>query len=80
MPAGSTQPSKNEARIKMLPMSNRRHLAILERGVKSWNRWRHEESRKEVLNQERADLIGATLRGRDLTGADLSNALLNETD
>ncbi len=55
-------------------MADPTHLAILERGVDAWNRWRDEHS------DARPDLEGADLRGRRLVSANLSRALLNRAD
>jgi uncharacterized protein YjbI with pentapeptide repeats len=55
-------------------MANPKHLEILERGVKVWNRWREENP--EIW----PDLYGANLRGVDLSGANLSEADLGEAN
>ena len=49
-------------------MANRRHLAILTRGVTAWNKWREEHP------DVRPDLTGADLSGVDLRRADLHRA------
>ncbi len=51
-------------------MANRKHLAILKKGVAAWNEWRKDNPK---LTPE---LSVADLRGKDLTRADLSGANL----
>ncbi len=55
-------------------MADEEHLAILEKGVEAWNRWREENPRI------RPDLSGANLRGANLNGANLSYANLNRAE
>lgn len=52
-------------------MANKEHLAILEKGVTAWNRWR-------ATSSELPDLSDANLEGIDLEGANLSNANLRQ--
>ena len=65
-------------------MANSKHLAILKKGVKAWNRWRKEHP--EVLpdlmgaNFHMVDLIGADLASAKLSGADLVGAVLTTAD
>jgi uncharacterized protein YjbI with pentapeptide repeats len=59
-------------------MSNRRHVAILRRGAKAWNKWR-------ATLEDPPDLSGADLRGFDLTeanlgGANMANATLIDVE
>ena len=51
-------------------MANERQLALLSRGVKSWNQWRSENPVVEI------DLIEANLRYADLRNANLRNVNL----
>jgi len=53
---------------------NRKHLAIFNRGVVSWNMWR--EKNPEVI----PELAGAKLLKQNLNGIDLSEADLREVD
>ena len=59
-------------------MANPEHLQILQQDVKAWNTWReqHEDIRPDL---SRANLMEATLRWADLTGADVSGVGLFET-
>ena len=60
-------------------MANKKHLEILKKGVKFWNKWRKEnKSFKPELAS--ANLVGASLSGANLSGADLSGADLSEAD
>ncbi len=65
-------------------MANPKHLAILERGVKAWNRWRkdHPDIRENLseANFHRATIAGANLFHADLTGANLVAADLHGAD
>lgn len=70
-------------------MPNAQHVAILDEGVKVWNRWRKnnpdEEPDLSSLNLREEDLRGinfflANLRGVNLIGADLSGANLIRAD
>ncbi len=64
-------------------MANKKHLAIIKKGVDVWNKWR--EGNPDIV----PDLVDANLRGvylrnadlsrANLTGADLSGAVLLET-
>jgi uncharacterized protein YjbI with pentapeptide repeats len=61
-------------------MSNADHLAVISRGVDSWNRWRREHAETQPQLSE-ADLTGVYhLDGADLSGADLSAANLSGAD
>jgi hypothetical protein len=55
-------------------MANRKHLAILSKGVAAWNEWREEHP------NVRPDLSEADLRGADLDAANLSEADLHGAD
>jgi hypothetical protein len=55
-------------------MANRKHLAKLKEGPKTWNEWRAAHPKM------RPDLSGAALRGEDLIDADLCRARLSATD
>lgn len=71
-------------------IANPEHLAILNQGVKEWNKWREDGPRvkpdfiKANLSQAKlskanlvnADMRGADLRNSDLSGANLSNVKL----
>ena len=60
-------------------MANEDHLAILKRGVETWNQWR--QANPEVVpNLSRSDLCGAILTGINFEGADLSLAYLRGAD
>jgi uncharacterized protein YjbI with pentapeptide repeats len=71
-------------------MADKELLAILRRGVKTWNIWRREQQvgRKNGLDRldlreaklSEADLGGADLSWTDLRGADLTMAYLNGAD
>ena len=52
------------------PMANDKHVAILEKGVDAWNKWRDENP------AIRPDLSEADLSWMDLRGANLSGAVL----
>jgi uncharacterized protein YjbI with pentapeptide repeats len=57
------------------PLSaNPDHLAVLERGVDVWNRWRQEH--RDI----RVNLKGANLGGANLIRVDLEGVLLNQAD
>ena len=56
-------------------MANKKHLAILGKGVAAWNEWR--EQHPDIITP---DLSGANLFGADLSGADLSGAVLSRAD
>ena len=49
-------------------MANQEHLDLLLRGVESWNQWR--VNNPGII----PNLLGAYLRGTDLSGADLRRA------
>jgi uncharacterized protein YjbI with pentapeptide repeats len=51
-------------------MADRKHLAILKRGVRAWNQWR-------THHYDTPDLRDADLSWTNLSGANLSDALLN---
>ena len=55
-------------------MANKKHLAKLKKGVKTWNEWR------ENNPDEKPDLVGANLKGKKLIGANFSKAKLNKAD
>lgn len=55
-------------------MKSDKQIALLKRGKSAWNAWR-KSNPAEIPHFEEADL-----RGLDLTGCDLSNALLNGAD
>jgi uncharacterized protein YjbI with pentapeptide repeats len=57
-----------------LVMANPKHLAILERGVNAWNKWRLEES------FHGADLSSANLEDAHLSEADLARVSLDHTN
>lgn len=54
-------------------MANRKHLAILRKGVKEWRRWRWRNN-TIVPDLSGASLTGLQLSGVDLTGANLAGA------
>ncbi|MEA5621155.1 pentapeptide repeat-containing protein [Cronbergia sp. UHCC 0137] len=60
-------------------MANDEHLAILKQGVRTWNRWRYENSEKKP-DLSGADLSKACLRRADLSEANLSEANLSWAD
>lgn len=60
-------------------MANPEHLAKLEEGVETWNRWRNDRG-KIRPNLFHADFSGARLHGADLSRADLSGADLSSAD
>ena len=55
-------------------MADREHIEILRSGVDAWNRWREDNS--DIY----PDLSHADLRGLPLSGANLSEARLVESD
>ena len=74
-------------------MANRKHLAIINRGIEEWNLWRRELGEAVALSGANlyavmlkeadlkgSDLGGANLAGSDLSGADLSAANLRAAD
>jgi uncharacterized protein YjbI with pentapeptide repeats len=65
--------------LEVFPVANPHHLAILERGVEAWNKWR-EENPGVMPNLKRANLMGVTLPKADLKGVDLFRADLTGTD
>jgi TIR domain/Pentapeptide repeats (8 copies) len=54
-------------------MANPKHLAILEKGVEAWNRWKRKNP-DVVPDLSGMDLHGAHLSGVDLKGANLNHA------
>jgi uncharacterized protein YjbI with pentapeptide repeats len=64
-------------------MANSEHLAILNQGVKAWDKWR-EENRDIVPDLSEVDLVEADLwyndKGINLSGADLKKANLRVAD
>jgi uncharacterized protein YjbI with pentapeptide repeats len=60
-------------------MANKEHLAILEKGVDVWNRWR-EENPNIVPRLSDSDLSDAELSGINLWGADIGHAKLVGTN
>jgi uncharacterized protein YjbI with pentapeptide repeats len=60
-------------------MANEEHLAVLEQGVKQWNKWRRQNKSSEP-DLRKADLHGADLSGADLSKADLRGADLSGAD
>ena len=60
-------------------MANKKHLEILKKGVKEWNKWR-EENPEEQPDLIGANLIRAFLREADLRAANLSMAKLNNAN
>jgi len=56
-------------------MSNPQHLNLLMEGVEAWNRWRSSDG-----TRVHADLYGAYLRERNLSGANLSGAYLRKAE
>ena len=59
-------------------MANPEHVAILDQGVKVWNKWREENVNVQV-DLSKADLAGANLEGADLSGANLEETDLSGT-
>jgi hypothetical protein len=57
-------------------MANPEHLAILQQGFRTWNRWR-EENRIGSPDLSEADLSGAVLIGMNLLGANFTRAKLS---
>jgi uncharacterized protein YjbI with pentapeptide repeats len=55
-------------------MANEEHVTLIQQGVADWNQWRA-DSRNVV-----PDLVGASLRGLDLTGANLGETDLKGAD
>jgi uncharacterized protein YjbI with pentapeptide repeats len=55
-------------------MANKKHLAILKKGVDAWNEWR------EKMPEIQPDLNGANLSRADLMDADLSKVKLNKAN
>ncbi len=65
-------------------MANKDHLAILKKGVDSWNEWRR---RNPYINPDlseadltRAKLSGADLRGAIFSRADFTGAIFSRAD
>ena len=55
------------------------HVAILDRGIKAWNKWR--DNNPNLLPDIReADISEADLRGIDFTGANLSRTNMSGAD
>lgn len=66
-------------------MANEEHLKILQQGAEMWNKWRelHPEGIRPSLvgaNLKGANLSGANLAGVDFSGANLGDADLSRTD
>ena len=65
-------------------MANPEHLAILEKGVEAWNKWRSENPRTKPdlgsANLQEMDLSKANLDEVDLNGGYVSGATLLEED
>jgi hypothetical protein len=65
-------------------VANRRHLAVLRKGVSVWNEWRREHPyivpELDGTNLRRADLTKVDLTVADLAHADLSGARLRRPD
>jgi uncharacterized protein YjbI with pentapeptide repeats len=75
-------------------MSNEEHLAMLERGLGSWNKWREQhpvirpdltsanlrKANLRLFNLANVDLAEANLSGADLTGANLARAGLSHAN
>ena len=59
-------------------MANEKHLRILQKGVKMWNRWRKQS--KEIPDLSYAKLVGASLAGVDFKDALLTGAKLRRAD
>jgi uncharacterized protein YjbI with pentapeptide repeats len=73
-------------------MSNEEHLAMLERGLGSWNKWREQhpavrpdltsanlrKANLRLFNLNGVDFAGTNLSGADLTGSNLSRASLTD--
>src|ERR1043166_3881781 len=66
-------------------MANRRHIELLDKGVREWNAWcdRNQDVRADLRGADLAEfeldgvnLFGADLNGADLGGADLREAVL----
>jgi uncharacterized protein YjbI with pentapeptide repeats len=55
-------------------MAREEHMARIHQGVAAWNRWRADNP--DIM----PDLVGAGLRGLDLTGANLDDARLKGAD
>jgi hypothetical protein len=67
-----TNPSQNNVvALRVLPMANDEHVAILKKGVAAWNKWRGENP------DIRPDLSGVDLSGVDLNWAKLHAANLS---
>jgi uncharacterized protein YjbI with pentapeptide repeats len=60
-------------------MVNENHLARLQQGVDTWNRWRN-ENRATTPDLREGDLQGAALTEARLLGADPLGANLTEAD
>jgi uncharacterized protein YjbI with pentapeptide repeats len=56
---------------------NPKHVKILKRGVKTWNKWKQKVM--PPIDRE-ADLSGANLKGANLQKADLQSADLSRAD
>src|SRR5208337_2969853 len=65
-------------------MADKKHLAILKKGVAAWDQWReqHPDIRPDLEEGDlyKADLAGANLSGANLSGANLGRANLGGTD
>jgi len=70
-------------------MSNKKHVALLKKGVAAWNAWRDEnpgtrpdlsEANLREANLREANLSGTNLRGANLREAGLSKANLSGAD
>ena len=62
-------------------MANPEHLAILNKGMKAWNKWRNKNPKIQpdlkYLSNINVDLAGANLSGADLVGMHMLKANLN---
>jgi len=61
-------------------MANKKHLAILKKGVAAWNEWRKQNPDIRPDPREDLDWRGPDLSGANLSRADLSTALLVESN
>jgi uncharacterized protein YjbI with pentapeptide repeats len=76
--------SASRVRVRLPPVANPEHLAVLSEGVLAWNLWRVDLTGADLtgadLSRDPFRGTGVDLTGADLTGADLTRAKLFEAN